>query len=69
MKLHHCIFFALTALLLVEVSTKLIIQSPPELKSKLEQLYPQGIHYSVANYGDVPFGKSLTGTIYLSSYL
>lgn len=35
----------------------------------LEQKYPDGVHYSVANYGDVPYGKSLGGTIYLSSYL
>lgn len=55
--------------LLVLSSSKLIIQSPPELKAKLEQQFPQGIPYSVANYGEVPFGKSLTGTIFVSSYL
>lgn len=32
-------------------------------------MYPDGLHYSVANYGDVPFGRSLSGTIYISSFL
>jgi hypothetical protein len=69
MKLQHC----LSIIILVSFATlsycKLIIQSPPELKAKLESLYPEGIRYSIANYGDVPFGKSLAGTIYTGSFL
>lgn len=32
-------------------------------------MYPDGIHYSVANYGDVPFGRSLGGNVYIGTYL
>jgi hypothetical protein len=48
---------------------KFIVQSPSELKSTLEKQFPQGIVYSVANYGEVPFGRSLTGVIYINEFL
>lgn len=62
-------FLLLTTTLFMIVRAKFIIQSPPELKARLEQMYPDGIHYSVANYGDVPFGKSLSGTVFTSTFL
>ncbi len=49
--------------------SKLIIQSPPQLQAQLQTLYPDGIPYSIANYGDVPFGKTLTGNLYMPRFL
>ena len=49
--------------------SKLIIQSPPELKKWVEDKHPDGIPYNVANYGDVPFGKSMSGKIVFSTIL
>lgn len=49
--------------------SKLIIQSPAELKKWVEDKHPDGIPYSVANYGDVPFGKSMSGKIVFSTIL
>lgn len=60
--------FLLLALLSL-TSTRLVIQSPPELKEMLSVKHPDGIPYSVANYGDVPFGKSMSGTIVIGSVL
>ena len=60
--------FILLALLSV-TSSRLVIQSPPELKEMLSAKHPDGIPYSVANYGDVPFGKSMSGTIVIGSVL
>lgn len=69
MKLQHCLSLTLVGILILSIQSKLIIQSPPELKSQLQSKYPKGIHYSVANYGDVPFGRSISGTIYISTFL
>lgn len=52
------------------VYARLEIKSPPELAKIVKERHPNGIPYSVANYGDVPFGKSLVGNIYLpESYM
>ena len=45
------------------------IQSPAELKELVEKKHPDGIPYSVANYGDIPFGKEMSGTVVFGSIL
>ena len=35
----------------------------------LKEKHPDGIPYSVANYGDVPFGKKMSATIVIGTYL
>ena len=62
-------FTLLFFLLSWNISSTFTIQSPPELKKLIEAKHPKGIPYSVANYGDVPFGKPMTGTIVVGSYL
>ena len=47
------------------IHARFTIKSPPELVKIVNEKHPNGIPYSVANYGDIPFGKSLGGTIYL----
>jgi hypothetical protein len=38
------------------------IQSPPELAEYFVKKYPLGnVPYSIANYGDVPYGKVVSG--------
>lgn len=43
----------------------LVIRSPASLKQYFEQKYgpsgSKGIPYSIANFGDVPFGRSIIG--------
>lgn len=43
----------------------LVIRSPASLKRYFEQKYgpsgSKGIPYSIANFGDVPFGRSIIG--------
>ena len=68
MKLAQTSSFAaliLIALLSGCIQSRFIIKSPPELAKIINEKHPEGIPYSVANYGDIPFGKSLGGTIYL----
>jgi len=44
--------------------SKMIIQSPSELSNYFKQKYADGtIPYSIANYGDIPYGKTISGTI------
>ena len=44
---------------------KLVIVSPPSLKKFFLDKYGAGniigIPYSIANYGDIPYGKSIVG--------
>lgn len=44
---------------------KLVIVSPPSLKKFFSDKYGAdniiGIPYSIANYGDIPYGKSIVG--------
>ena len=55
----------LLLVLFATARSRLTITSPPELVEILNQKHPDGIPYSVANYGDVPFGKSIAGNIFL----
>ncbi len=49
------------ALTLLTIS-KMIVQSPSELVQFFAKKYPNGdIPYSIANYGNVPYGKTLSG--------
>jgi hypothetical protein len=58
------------ALLLTFISSKLIIRSPQSLADFFNQKYPSGdIPFTIANYGAVPYGKTITGTIGTPSYL
>ena len=44
--------------------SRLNIISPPELKEYFNEKYAndiKGIPYSIANFGDVPYGRTLTG--------
>ena len=59
-------------LLLVLIATttcKLFISSPTKLVEEIKQKYPEGIPYSIANYGDVPFGTTLSGTVFIPEVL
>lgn len=60
-------------------STRLVIVNPPSLKKFFADKYAQkyggtgeeyvGIPYSIANYGDIPYGKSIVGELALPSVL
>jgi hypothetical protein len=44
------------------IAAKLQIQSPSTLRSYFDNKYNgKGIPYSIANFGDVPYGKSIIG--------
>ncbi len=48
--------------LYVCVQSTMYIQSPPQLAEYFVNKYPKGnIPYSIANYGDVPYGKVVSG--------
>jgi hypothetical protein len=53
------------AILLFFTLGKLVIVSPPTLKKFFLDKYGAGniigIPYSIANYGDIPYGKSIVG--------
>lgn len=53
----------LTILALTLLTTsKMIVQSPSELVQFFAEKYQNGdIPYSIANYGNVPYGKTLSG--------
>ena len=49
---------------------KLIIQSPQQLADAFNSKYKGGeIPYSIANYGAVPYGKTISGEIAIPSVL
>ncbi len=50
-------YFLALSILFYSISTTFVVQSPVELAKILKERHPDGIPYSVANYGDVPFGK------------
>lgn len=61
--------FWLLALLAVAHST-MTIQSPSSLADFFASKYPAGsIPYSIANYGAVPYGKSISGEVGMPSVL
>lgn len=50
--------------------SKLTIQAPAELSAALELKYGEaGIPYSIANYGSVPYGKTIAGRVAIPSIL
>ena len=54
----------LSTYLILLTFSRLNIISPPELKDYFNQKYgndSEGIPYSIANFGDVPYGRTLTG--------
>jgi hypothetical protein len=56
--------------LLTLASSLLKVQAPPELVAYFSIQYPAGsIPYSVANYGEVPYGKTISGELGLPSVL
>jgi len=67
MNIYH--YFLILFTLFLNTSTTFIVQSPQELVNILKEKHPDGIPYSVANYGDVPFGKKMSATIVIGTYL
>ena len=52
----------ITISLYASVQSTMYIQSPPALAQYFVNKYPKGnIPYSIANYGDVPYGKVVSG--------
>lgn len=52
------------------VEPKLSIQSPAKLSAIFASKYGEdGIPYSIANYGSVPYGKSIAGSVGVPSVL
>jgi hypothetical protein len=61
---------AIIVLMVVHVSGKMIVQSPPELVSYFNNKYASGsLPYSIANYGIVPYGKVISGEIGVPEFL
>ena len=57
-------------LALNSVHSKLTIQAPQDLAAYFNNKYgPDGIPYSIANYGIVPYSKTISGSIAISSVL
>lgn len=57
------------ALLAVAVS-RMIVQSPPAVVEIFAKKYPDGnIPFSIANYGVIPYGKTISGEIGIPSVL
>jgi hypothetical protein len=54
---------AIIAMILVTIATsRMIVQSPPALVELFAIKYPEGdIPFSIANYGVVPYGKTISG--------
>ncbi len=52
------------------IQNKLIIQSPKALSDFFDTKYgKEGIFYSIANYGEVPYGKTISGKVSIPSVL
>ncbi len=64
------LFCLLSLALLLSLSlADLRFVSPYDLAQHFSELYPYEIPYSIANFGDVPYGRSLTGTLATPLYL
>lgn len=49
---------------------KIIIQAPTDLAAKIQSKHgDKGIPYSIANYGIVPYGKTISGKLAVPSVL
>ena len=60
----------LFAVLICAVSSKMIVQAPSSAVAMFAVKYPNGeIPYSIANYGAVPYGKTISGQIGTPSVL
>lgn len=54
--------YAVVVMIVVQLTAKMIVQSPAELASYFADKYPDGsIPYSIANYGIIPYGKVISG--------
>ena len=52
------------------VSATLKVQAPQFLTDYFVKKYPSGnVPYSIANYGDVPYGKTISGEVGLPTVL
>ena len=50
--------------------SRMIVQAPSAAVDYFQQKYPNGeIPYSLANYGAVPYGKTISGEVGLPSVL
>ncbi len=55
-------------LLICQIITKLIVHAPHNVSDYFNNKYgSDGIPYSIANYGHVPYGKSISGQISIPS--
>lgn len=53
---------AVVATLVLQLTAKMMVQSPAALAAFFADKYPDGsIPYSIANYGIVPYGKVISG--------
>lgn len=49
---------------------RMVVQAPPALQEYFAGRYPGGdIPFSTANYGVVPYGKTITGELGIPSFL
>lgn len=54
----------LVMMIIMQITAKMVVQSPQELAAYFADKYPEGsIPYSIANYGIVPYGKVISGEI------
>lgn len=52
----------IATILLTIVTSRMIVQSPPAVVELFATKYPEGdIPYSIANFGIVPYGKTISG--------
>lgn len=62
--------FLLAVAFFTQNQAKMLVQSPPELSIFFEKKYAgKGIPYSIANYGVVPYGKTVSGKLGIPSVL
>jgi hypothetical protein len=56
--------------LLTQTESKMFLEAPPDLATYFRRVYgDQGIPYSVANYGVVPYGKTISGRVGIPTVL
>ena len=60
----------LFGLFLLPTHTKMILHGPTELANYFSNKYgDKGIPFSIANYGEVPYGKTISGKVGTPSVL
>ena len=56
--------------ILTQTNTKMFLEAPPDLATYFQRVYgKQGIPYSIANYGVVPYGKTISGRLGIPTVL